>query len=160
MAPWMQIAKPLSYHSAVNCLKTIIGSAFIGHGVTVLLATTTTTTRTTTSSMNNSSTVIVAGTTTIGFGLFLALPSLMSQMVLETLLPVITATDLAYKISRENAEKVLSSASATIKKGIEGLEEEVERENIRENAEKVISSASATIKKGIEGLEEEVERGK
>mmetsp|Transcript_26915 Transcript_26915/g.30600 ORF Transcript_26915/g.30600 Transcript_26915/m.30600 type:complete len:127 (-) Transcript_26915:183-563(-) len=124
MAPWMQIAKPLSYHSAVNCLKTIIGSAFIGHGVTVLLSTTT---RTTTS-MNNSSTVIVAGTTTIGFGLFLALPSLMSQIVLETFLPVITATDLAYKISRENAEKVLSSASATIKKGIEGLEDEVERE--------------------------------
>jgi len=167
MAPWIQIAKPFSYHFACNCLKTIIGSAFIGHGITVLLATTTTTTTTTRtitsrnkSNNNNNddndnddtdnddndndnddscddndkhdnnnnnndnnttnnndqkytSSTIVTVTTTIGFGLFLALPSLMSQIVWETAIPVITATDLAYDISRENAGKVISSASAT-----------------------------------------------
>jgi len=152
MAPWIQIAKPFSYHFAFNCIKTIIGAAFIGHGVALLTTTTRTKNRvedndddnpdhdeekssrkkeeeggggTTNNKKKNRNrntnnnrskkynSTVVAATTTIGFGLFLSLPSLMSQIVWETLIPVITATDLVYDISTENAGKMISTATAT-----------------------------------------------
>ena len=39
---------------------------------------------------------------TIGLGLYLGLPALISQIVWETMIPAITATDIAYDLSTEN----------------------------------------------------------
>ena len=116
MAPtllWSQIAKPFSIHFAFNCLKTIIGAELIGYGIAL-----TKTIRAnddteedksskerkgTDDDKNNSNNNIniikkkyIQISITIGFGLFLALPSLISQIVWETMIPTITATDIAY----------------------------------------------------------------
>ena len=39
---------------------------------------------------------------TIGLGLYIGLPALISQIVWETMIPAITATDIAYDLSTEN----------------------------------------------------------
>ena len=114
MAPtllWSQIAKPFSIHFAFNCFKTITGAALIGYGIAL-----TKTIRANDDTEEDKSTKERKGTDddnsnnniniikkkyiqisiTIGFGLFLALPSLISQIVWETMIPTITATDIAY----------------------------------------------------------------
>ncbi|OEU08101.1 hypothetical protein FRACYDRAFT_250323 [Fragilariopsis cylindrus CCMP1102] len=114
MAPtllWSQIAKPFSIHFAFNCLKTIIGAALIGYGIafTKTISSNDDTEEdksskenkgTDDNNSNNNINIIkkkyIQISITIGFGLFLALPSLISQIVWETMIPTITATDIAY----------------------------------------------------------------
>eukprot|EP00531_Pseudo-nitzschia_arenysensis_P016269 CAMPEP_0116142952 /NCGR_PEP_ID=MMETSP0329-20121206/15185_1 /TAXON_ID=697910 /ORGANISM="Pseudo-nitzschia arenysensis, Strain B593" /LENGTH=158 /DNA_ID=CAMNT_0003638227 /DNA_START=88 /DNA_END=561 /DNA_ORIENTATION=- len=124
MAPWAQIAKPFCIHFTVNLFKTVIGAGLVGYGVALALLPL----EDGDSDQNDASGRIeskavakadsedettrfirkcVTVTTTIGFGLFLSLPSLASQTVWETLIPGITATDIAYDVGAENVIRMI-----------------------------------------------------
>ena len=124
MPPWLQIAKPFSFHFALNCAKTVIGAGFVGYGVALALSKDDDDDdkdnhndngngqEATPAQDNKGATAklvrkCVTVTTTIGFGLFLSLPSLMSQIVWETMIPAITATDIAYDLGTENVMGIL-----------------------------------------------------
>lgn len=126
MAPWAQIAKPFSIHFAVNCIKTVAGSGLVGYGVAwaVLLRdfdddgndddddkSDGENKNKTKDGADTKRSGLVRGcigvATTIGLGLFLCLPSLASQVVWETMIPAITATDVAYDLGTENVRSVL-----------------------------------------------------
>ena len=119
MAPWAQIAKPFSLYFAVNCVKTVLGAGFVGYGVALALMPLDDsddeldieTGSAESSSKNDRTTRLVRKcvtvTTTIGFGLFLSLPSLASQVVWETFIPSITATDIAYDMGIENVRGMM-----------------------------------------------------
>ncbi len=119
MAPWAQIAKPFCLHFTVNLLKTVIGAGFVGYGVALaLLPLEDVDKELNDAGGSDESKEVAKGdsedettrfirkcvtvTTTIGFGLFLSLPSLTSQVVWESLIPGITATDIAYDVGAEN----------------------------------------------------------
>ena len=121
MAPWGQIAKPFCGHFALNCIKTIIGAGMVGYGVA--LAVLPAGKNNDLGDKNNSDVVpgstkdtrnphdqlihkYITVATTIGFGLFLSLPSLTSQIVWETMIPGITATDIAYDLGTENVIRI------------------------------------------------------
>lgn len=53
---------------------------------------------------------------TIGFGLFLSLPSLTSQIIWESMIPGITATDIAYDLGTENVRGIIPKWNDIIKK--------------------------------------------
>lgn len=52
---------------------------------------------------------------TIGFGLFLSLPSLTSQIIWESMIPGITATDIAYDLGTENVRGIIPKWNDIIK---------------------------------------------
>lgn len=62
---------------------------------------------------------------TIGFGLFLSLPSLASQIVWESVMPAITATDIAYDMGTESVLGIIPKWNTIIKRpklpGLGGL---------------------------------------
>lgn len=122
MAPWSQIAKPFSCYFVFNCLKTLCGAGFVGYGIALAVS-------------DDGDDSVVKGkekksdgdemllfrkyvkvATTVGFGLFLSLPSLFSQVIWESLIPGITATDIAYDVGAENVKAVLPKWDAIIKK--------------------------------------------
>ena len=134
MAPWAQIAKPFSLYFALNIFKMVIGTGLVGYGVALALlpledendassngdeAAAAAAAADKKSSRNNEdrSTRLVRKcvtvTTTIGFGLFLSLPSLASQVVWETLIPGITASDIAYDMGTENVKGMLPKWNLT-----------------------------------------------
>ncbi|VEU38686.1 unnamed protein product [Pseudo-nitzschia multistriata] len=155
MAPWSQIVGPFSFHFAVNCCKTMVGAGLVGYGVALAATPVdelsevgdedekeTTHTPDDSGRMaqktevggsgsngNYPSTILVRKyvkiAVTIGFGLFLSLPSLMSQIVWETMIPGITATDIVYDVSTENVRGMIPKWSEIIKKptlpGLGGL---------------------------------------
>ena len=119
MAPWAHIAKPLFLHCTVNIFKMLIGAGFVGYGVALaLLPLEEDDDDENGASSGGENEAVAKGnsedektrfirkcvtvTATIGFGLFLSIPSLASQVVWETVIPGITATDVAYDIGTEN----------------------------------------------------------
>jgi hypothetical protein len=121
MAPWTQIAKPFSLYFALNCFKAVVGAGFVGYGVALAVlpadddddngnangssAAAVKPTKESESSNRIRTELIfkyVRVAATIGFGLFLSLPSLTSQIFWETMIPGITATDIAYDLGTEN----------------------------------------------------------
>lgn len=110
MVPWAQIAKPVSIHFAFNCFKTVLGAGFVGYGVALALLP-----PPSSDDKNDDNEKeeladpkleftkrCVISATAIGFGLFLSLPSLISQTMWESMIPGITITDLAYDLGTEN----------------------------------------------------------
>mmetsp|Transcript_14044 Transcript_14044/g.29010 ORF Transcript_14044/g.29010 Transcript_14044/m.29010 type:complete len:158 (-) Transcript_14044:217-690(-) len=119
MAPWAHIAKPLFLHCTVNIFKMLIGAGFVGYGVALALLPLEDDDDDENGASSGGEKEAVAKensedektrfirkcvtvTATIGFGLFLSIPSLASQVVWETVIPGITATDVAYDIGTEN----------------------------------------------------------
>eukprot|EP00536_Pseudo-nitzschia_multiseries_P005014 jgi/Psemu1/64893/estExt_Genemark1.C_900052 len=149
MAPWSQIARPFSFYFAINCVKTVVGAGLVGYGFALAVVedgddsdkpkdAEAETTDNNTDTENNcsdhndqddpSSLIVrkyIKIAATIGFGLFLSLPSLMSQIVWETMIPGITATDIMYDISTENVRGIIPRWDDIIKKpklpGLGGL---------------------------------------
>jgi hypothetical protein len=119
MAPWTQIAKRFSLYFALNCVKYVVGAGFVGYGVALAMLpegddddtsdndniNAARVTKESKSSDDRTNELIfkyVRVAATIGFGLFLSLPSLTSQIFWETMIPGITATDIAYDLGTEN----------------------------------------------------------
>jgi len=116
MAPWAQIAKPFFLHFSSNLVKTVVGTGLIGYGVALALTPLDGDDEndkgngTVDSSDNPNPKLVrkcVTVTATIGLGLFFSLPSLVSQIVWETMIPGITATDIAYDLGTENVMGIL-----------------------------------------------------
>lgn len=124
MAPWTQIAKPFSLYFALNCVKAVVGAGFVGYGVALAVLpegddddtsdndndNAAKPTKESKSSDDRTTELIfkyVRVAATIGFGMFLSLPSLTSQIVWETMIPGITATDIVYDLGTENVLGIL-----------------------------------------------------
>jgi hypothetical protein len=121
MAPWTQIAKPFFLHFSSNLVKTVVGTGLIGYGVALALTPLSDDDENDKDkdkdkdngkgdSDNPDPKLVrkcVTVTATIGLGLFFSLPSLVSQIVWETMIPGITATDIAYDLGTENVMGIL-----------------------------------------------------
>mmetsp|Transcript_19508 Transcript_19508/g.28916 ORF Transcript_19508/g.28916 Transcript_19508/m.28916 type:complete len:158 (+) Transcript_19508:60-533(+) len=116
MAPWQQIVKPFSLYFALNCIKTVCGAGLVGYGVALAVTVSDHDDDDddghqkhddkTNKNLRRRIRKCVTVATTIGFGAFLSLPALTSQIFWETMIPVITATDIAYDISTENIKGI------------------------------------------------------
>jgi hypothetical protein len=119
MVPWIKLGKVFAGHFFVNWVKTLLGAAMVGYGMSILHNNPRRTVcngpgqeeddhddddgdhkdspKTSPSfglSSRNHTERYVSGSILIGFGLFLSLPSLLSQVVWETAIPGLSAASI------------------------------------------------------------------
>ena len=110
MAPWAQIARPLGIHAAANCVKTVLGAGMVGYGVALAASPAVESDGVRDEGDSPRARLVrkcVAAAAAIGTGLFLSLPSLVSQVVWEVMLPGITAADIASDLATEEVTNIL-----------------------------------------------------
>ena len=108
MVPWKTLLKPIMAYSLLNLVKTMLGSALVGFGIATLRD------KSRDDDDNDGGTPpkdhffnkrlerYICSTVTIGVGIYLALPSLASQMLWESAIPALTATETAQGYATES----------------------------------------------------------